>query len=81
MEGLDGEFFRKLGHREPSNTTYIHHSIMITIAPNTINLNKTLIPPLHFAVVEKHVYCGPYPRSINFPFLGLRRSSLRHPRH
>lgn len=42
---------------------------MVTIAPDTVNPKKTLIPPLRFAVVEKHVYRGSYPRSINFPFL------------
>lgn len=42
---------------------------MVTIAPSTVNPEKTLIPPLRFAIVEKHVYRGSYPRSINFLFL------------
>lgn len=43
--------------------------ILVAIASNPIDPRKTLIPPLRFAIVEKNVYRGSYPRPLNFPFL------------
>ena len=42
---------------------------LVKIAPGLPNPRKVFIPPLRFAIVEKNVYRGSYPRPLNFPFL------------
>lgn len=53
----------------PQAPDIMSESHVVTIAPNPIDPRKTLIPPLRFAIVEKNVYRGSYPRPLNFPFL------------
>ena len=42
---------------------------MVTIVRDPPGSRKTLVPPLRYAIVEKGVYRGSYPRPLNFPFL------------